>query len=154
MDHSLIKQWQSLTETETDFMVNCSQLCAFLKQQIDQISWCGFYWNKDQMLVVGAYQGPLACTRIAYESGVCGAAFSQQKTQIVDDVHQFDGHIACDTGAASEIVVPIYLKDKVIGVFDIDSYTLKRFDGEFAKNLQALLQVFVENTQFPEFLQP
>ena len=150
MDQNLLKQWQAISENETDWMVNSSQFCALIKQQLEDVSWCVFYWNKDQMLVVGAYQGPLACARIACDAGVCGAAYTQKTTQIVDDVNQFIGHIACDGGTASEIVVPIIVGSQVIGVFDIDSYILKRFDQTFANNLEQMIKIFVENTQFPE----
>ena len=152
MDQNLLKQWQAISDNEPDFMVNCSQLCALLMQQIDEISWCGFYWNREKMLVVGAYQGPLACTRIAYEDGVCGAAFTQRQVQIIDDVSLFEGHIACDSGSASEIAIPIVQHGQVIGVFDIDSYILKRFDHQFSVYLEKLIQHFVENTIIPKFV--
>ncbi len=151
MDSTLIKQWQSISQGESDFMVNCSQLCALLMQNITDLSWCGFYWDRDEMLVVGAYQGPLACTRIEYQDGVCGKAFATVKTQIVADVNQFKGHIACDSNSASEIVVPLLKDGKVIGVFDIDSYILNRFDSEFAVVLEEILTIFMDNTEIPNF---
>ncbi len=151
MVSSLIKQWHSLSEGESDFIVNCSQFSAFLMQQVELISWSGFYWHRQEKLVVGAYQGPIACTKIDLNSGVCGAAYSSAKTQIVADVSQFEGHIACDSKAVSEIVIPILKDDTVIGVFDIDSYTLDRFDLQFANVMEQLLEIFVANTRIPEF---
>ena len=152
MNDLLLRQWQALLEDERDFIVNTSQLCAFIMQNIDEISWVGFYWNRQQQLLVGAYQGSVACTRIGLEQGVCGAAFSSATTQVVADVNQFSGHIACDTNSASEVVVPILLKGKVIGVFDIDSYRLNRFDTELVTTVEALLASFVERTEFPQWL--
>jgi len=149
MQPSIVESWRAIAENETDFIVNCSQLCALIIQQVDDLSWCGFYWHRDEMLVVGSYQGPLACTRIDVDRGVCGAAFSQAQTQVVADVSVIHDHIACDSGSASEIVVPIIKEGVIIGVFDIDSYTLNRFDAEFAMHLERLIESFVASTQFP-----
>ncbi len=146
MKNLLLSQWQALSEAENDFLVNSSQFCAFIMQQVDDISWAGFYWHRQQQLVVGAYQGPVACTRIDLEKGVCGTAFSSAKTQIVADVNQFSGHISCDSNSASELVVPVIHKGKTMGVFDIDSYTLNRFDEELVETIEELVKEFVVGT--------
>ena len=147
----LVAQYQSLfavpeyqSASQTAILANTS---AFLKEMLTDINWVGFYlWQSDrQQLEVGPFQGKIACSTIASGSGVCGTAFHQQKVQIVPDVHQFAGHIACDSATNSEIVIP--LTDETgqkIGVLDIDSPIKNRFQDDDATELVALGQALVK----------
>src|ERR1700752_2506664 len=117
---SLIPQIEALLEGETDLVANMANICAALKEQFGWF-WVGFYLVKDRELVLGPFQGPVACTRIAKGKGVCGAAWEQCKTLIVPDVEAFPGHIACSSLSRSEIVVPIFHSGLVAGVLDVDS---------------------------------
>ena len=112
---------------ESDSIANLANITAALKQTFD-FFWVGFYLVKEDMLVLGPFQGPIACTRIQYWKGVCGTAWQERQTQVVPDVEQFPGHIACSSDSKSEIVVPILKGEKVIAVLDIDSNTLNTFD--------------------------
>ena len=125
---SLIPQLKALTEDEPDFIANCANIAAALRQAFG-FWWVGFYFvkNKDE-LVLGPFQGDIACTRIAYGKGVCGTSWADKATVIVEDVEQFPGHIACSAASKSEIVVPILKRDVVVAVLDIDSDQLKDFD--------------------------
>lgn len=125
---TLIPQIEALIEDEPDFVANCANIAAALRQSFG-FWWVGFYYvkNKEQ-LVLGPFQGDIACTRITYGKGVCGTAWAQGKTIIVDDVEAFPGHIACSAASKSEIVVPIIKRDVVIAVLDIDSDRLTDFD--------------------------
>jgi len=123
----LIKQLEALIEDETDVMANLSNTAALLNQFLDRINWVGFYLLKDGQLVLGPFQGLPACVRIDVGKGVCGTAVKEERTQLVPDVHAFPGHITCDVASRSEIVIPLFKNNKVIGVLDIDSPELKRF---------------------------
>jgi GAF domain-containing protein len=148
----LLRQWLSLAENERDFEANSAQFVALLKARLPDVSWVGFYWLKGRDLVVGAYQGPVACGRFPKDKGVCGCAASTNETQVVADVHEFPGHIACDAKARSELVMPVRSSSgAVLGVLDLDSYTPGRFTREDAKGLEPLLQHYVEATDIPEF---
>src|ERR1700742_1200807 len=124
---SLIPQIAALTEGETDLVANLGNICAALKEQFKWF-WVGFYLVKGGQLVLGPFQGPVACTRIALGKGVCGAAWQQAKTLIVPDVDAFPGHIACSSLSKSEIVVPVFKNGEVIAVLDVDSEELDQFD--------------------------
>ena len=124
---SLIPQIKGLIEGENDLIANFSNVCAALKEQFNWL-WIGFYLVKNNELVVGPFQGPVACSRIKKGKGVCGTAWLQEKTIIVQDVEQFPGHIACSSKSKSEIVVPIIKNNEVIAVLDVDSVELSDFN--------------------------
>lgn len=124
---SLIPQIAALIEGEEDVVANLANITAMLKQQFGWL-WVGFYIVKNDELVLGPFQGPIACTRIRYGKGVCGTAWQQAQTIIVPDVEQFPGHIACSSLSKSEIVVPLIRDGKVLAVLDVDSDTLNSFD--------------------------
>jgi L-methionine (R)-S-oxide reductase len=136
----LIKQLSALAEDETDTIANLSNAAALLNQFLTNINWVGFYLWKENELVLGPFQGLPACIRIGYGKGVCGTAVKERKTQLVEDVNQFPGHIACDSASQSEIVVPIIKNGEVFGVLDIDSPSLNRFD----ETDQVYLEKFVK----------
>lgn len=135
---SILPQIQAIIEDETDMIANLANICAALKQQFDWF-WIGFYLVKDNELVLGPFQGPIACTRIAKGRGVCGTAWQQHQTIIVPDVDQFPGHIACSSASKSEIVLPIMRNGDCVGVLDIDSEELNQFDEIDAEYLQQLM---------------
>lgn len=134
---SLIPQLKALLKGETDLIANLANIAACLKLQFN-FYWVGFYLVKNKELVLGPFQGPVACTRIAYGKGVCGAVWKQGATVIVDDVNAFPGHIACSSFSKSEIVVPLFKDDELIGVLDIDSDTLASFDEIDRKYLEKI----------------
>ena len=133
----LLPQLYSLVSTETDRIANLANIAAALKQTFG-FFWVGFYMINEDELVLGPFQGPIACTRIRYGKGVCGAAWQEARTLIVPDVEEFPGHIACSSDSKSEIVVPIIRQGKVIGVLDIDSNTLNSFDDIDAHYLEEI----------------
>ena len=141
---SLYPQLQALVEGETDDIANMGNIAAALKQQFNWF-WVGFYLVKDDELVLGPFQGPVACTRIKYGRGVCGKSWEQAQTIIVEDVDQFPGHIACSSLSKSEIVVPILQNDIVIGVLDVDSENLSHFDEEDSLWLNKIVQLVFPN---------
>lgn len=127
----VLKQLQALIADEPNFIANLSNASALLNVFLTEVNWVGFYLtdeSKQDMLVLGPFQGLPACVRIPFGRGVCGTAASSIQTQLVADVHAFPGHIACDAASQSEIVVPMVLDGKVIGVLDIDSPIKDRFD--------------------------
>ena len=124
---SLYKQIRSLIEGEQDEIANMANMAALVHETF-HFWWTGFYRVKGQELVLGPFQGPIACTRIAFGRGVCGTAWQEQKTIVVPDVEQFEGHIACSSASKSEIVVPVWRNDKIVAVLDIDSEKLATFD--------------------------
>jgi len=137
---SLIPQIDALVDGEPDLIANLANIAAALKQTFG-FFWAGFYLVKDETLVLGPFQGPIACTRIAYGRGVCGTAWKEKKTIIVPDVELFPGHIACSDESKSEIVVPILSNGEVIGVLDIDSNRLNEFDETDANFLEEITQI-------------
>ena len=130
-----------LMDGETDCTANLANLSALLNQALKEINWVGFYITRGNQLVLGPFQGKAACIRIDKGRGVCGAAFEHGKTQLVKDVHQFAGHIACDSDTNSEIVVPITCNNKVVAVLDIDSPKKNRFDEIDKEHLETLCQM-------------
>jgi GAF domain-containing protein len=135
----VLNQLRALVQGEEDLIANLANSCALLKEAFNWW-WVGFYLVKNQELVLGPFQGPVACTRIAYGRGVCGSAWQQQKTIIVPNVHDFPGHIACSSASLSEIVVPFFgSNQEVIGVLDVDSEHLNYFDEIDAKYLEAIV---------------
>jgi L-methionine (R)-S-oxide reductase len=134
---ALIPQLKSLISTETDQIANYANVSAALKEVFNFL-WVGFYRVSDKVLVLGPFQGPIACTRIAYGKGVCGFAWQEGKTVIVPDVDQFPGHIACSSRSKSEIVVPVVKGAKILAVLDVDSELLNNFDEIDAKYLEII----------------
>lgn len=136
---SLIPQIKALVGDETDLVANLANVAAAIKQTFG-FFWVGFYLVKDDELVLGPFQGPIACTRIALGKGVCGTSWEKGKTIVVDDVDAFPGHIACSSFSKSEIVVPITKNGNVVAVLDIDSDTLSTFDETDAHYLNNLCE--------------
>lgn len=141
---NLALQLRSLVADERDFIANAANLSSLLYHSLADLNWAGLYTYKGGELVLGPFQGKPACVRIALGSGVCGTAAEHRQTILVDNVHDFPGHIACDTASNSEIVVPIIKDDKLIGVLDLDSPSIGRFDDEDAQGLNKLVGIFVE----------
>jgi L-methionine (R)-S-oxide reductase len=137
---SLIPQIEALIYGEPDLVANLANIIAALKEQFKWF-WVGFYLVKGDELVLGPFQGPVACTRIALGKGVCGTAWQQAKTLIVPDVDAFPGHIACSSLSRSEIVVPVFYNGKVVAVLDVDSEELDQFDGADAQYLEQIVKL-------------
>jgi GAF domain-containing protein len=137
---SLIPQIEALLQGEPDLIANLANITAALKEQFKWL-WVGFYLVKDNELVLGPFQGPVACTRIALGKGVCGIAWQQQKTLIVPDVEAFPGHIACSSLSRSEIVVPVFYNEKIVAVLDVDSEDLNQFDEVDATYLEQIVKL-------------
>lgn len=142
---SLIRQAESLLEGENHRIANAANLGALIYETLPQINWAGFYFLEDGELVVGPFQGRPACVRIALDQGVCGAAASTRQIQRVADVDAFEGHVVCDTASRSEIVFPLIRNGEVLGVLDIDSPVLDRFDEEDQRGLAALAELYVRS---------
>lgn len=134
----LTRQAESLTQGVPHFTANLANISALLYTSLSDINWAGFYLSEGDMLVLGPFQGNPACVEIPYGRGVCGTAAATDATQLVEDVHLFAGHIACDSASRSEIVIPLHKDGKVIGVLDIDSPSLGRFTEEDRAGLEML----------------
>jgi L-methionine (R)-S-oxide reductase len=137
-------QLRSLLEGERDFIANAANLSSLLYHSLPDINWAGLYLHKGGELVLGPFQGQPACVRIAIGKGVCGTAAEQRQTILVDNVHDFPGHIACDSASNSEIVVPLISHDELLGVLDLDSPAFARFDDEDARGLNELAEIFIK----------
>ena len=136
---SLIPQIAALVENEPDLVANLANIAAALKEAFG-FFWVGFYLKKENQLVLGPFQGPVACTRIAFDKGVCGAAYTRQETILVPDVEQFPGHIACSSASKSEIVIPVFDKaGNVMMVLDVDSNRLNDFNEIDAEGLERIV---------------
>ncbi|MDB6047609.1 MAG: hypothetical protein JWR17_355 [Pseudomonas sp.] len=142
----LVAQLESLLADERDFIANAAQFSAFLFSQLDDLNWAGFYLARGDELVLGPFQGQIACVRIPFGRGVCGTAAATRLTQRVEDVHDFDGHIACDSASASELVVPLIKDGELIGVLDLDSPRVGRFSEEDRAGVEQLVAVFLKLT--------
>ncbi len=138
--HSLIPQIEALLHGETDLVANMANMVAALKEQFKWF-WVGFYLVKDNELVLGPFQGPVACTRIGLGKGVCGASWQQKQTLVVPDVEAFPGHIACSSLSRSEIVVPLFSDGEVVAVLDVDSELLDQFDDTDKQKLEQLVKL-------------
>ena len=138
----LYSQVEALISDEADVIANMANVSALLFEQLTDVNWVGFYRMIDGELVLGPFQGKVACIRIPLGRGVCGTAVSENKVQRVADVHEFDGHIACDASTNSEIVLPLTLNEKVIAVLDIDSMAFNRFDGDDQVGLEKIISLF------------
>lgn len=134
----LLPQIKALVQDEPDTIANLANICAVLKYNMEGFFWVGFYMIKQGELVLGPYQGPVACTRIQLGNGVCGAAATKGETIIVPDVDKFPGHIACSSLSRSEIVIPIFKGSEVSGVLDVDSDSLNMFDEVDKKYLEEI----------------
>lgn len=141
MYRELVKSADALTSTETDTIANMSNIAALLWEFLPDVNWTGFYRVVDGELVLGPFQGKAACIRIPFGRGVCGTAAQTAETQLVEDVHAFPGHIACDANSASELVVPVMRDAKVIAVIDLDSPSLNRFDNDDVLGIESLVAV-------------
>lgn len=140
-DYSLLlKQAHALIEDETDSIANYANLSSLIMAMIQDLNWVGFYLKQDDELVLGPFQGLPACTRISWGKGVCGTAALLNQTQNIPNVHEFEGHIACDSASNSECVIPLHRHQEVIGVLDVDSPHYDRFDSQ----LQAFLEEIVK----------
>ncbi|AAN67496.1 GAF domain-containing protein [Pseudomonas putida] len=142
----LAAQVQALFADERDFIANAAQFSAFLYNQVDDLNWAGFYLNRNEELVLGPFQGQVACVRIPFSKGVCGAAAATRQTQRVEDVHAFPGHIACDSASNSELVIPLVKDGRLIGVLDLDSPTVGRFSEADQVGLERLAAIFLALT--------
>ncbi|MFN2510220.1 MAG: GAF domain-containing protein [Pyrinomonadaceae bacterium] len=142
----LRSQLRSMLADERDVIANAANMSSLLYHSMSDVNWVGFYFHRNNELVLGPFQGQPACVRIQISKGVCGTAAEQQQTIIVDNVHDFPGHIACDSASNSEIVVPVMKDNHLIGVLDLDSPSVARFDEEDARGLSELVEVFVEST--------
>lgn len=134
----IAQQIEAIVAGETDMIANMANISALLYWQLDRVNWAGFYLHKENQLVLGPFHGQPACIRIPIGKGVCGTAVSENTIMLVEDVHQFSGHIACDAASNSEIVLPIRFGDKIIAVLDLDSPDIARFDTE---DKQGLIQI-------------
>jgi GAF domain-containing protein len=141
----LAEQARGLLHGERDRVANAANFAALVYQALPDLNWAGFYFFDGQELVVGPFQGKPACVRIALGKGVCGTAATARQTQVVRDVHAFPGHIACDADSRSEIVVPLYDGERLIGVWDVDSPKPARFDDEDRAGMERLAGIFVES---------
>ena len=142
--HTLGQMLASITEGVPYTMTNLANASALLNENLSDINWVGFYTIKDGKLVLGPFQGKVACTIIPLGRGVCGTAAATDSTQLVPDVHRFSGHIACDSASNSEIVIPVHRNGEVFGVLDIDSPLLGRFSDEDRKGLESFVKTLEE----------
>lgn len=145
----LLQQVRGLMHGECDRIANAANLSSLVFHSLPDLNWVGFYFYDGKELVVGPFQGHPACVRIAIGRGVCGAAAQSRKTQRVDDVEAFPGHIPCDAASRSELVVPLFLADQLIGVFDIDSPLPARFDDADQQGLEQIAAAFLASLSEP-----
>jgi L-methionine (R)-S-oxide reductase len=141
----LASQLSSLLAGERDLIANAANFSALIYHSLPDLNWAGFYFAKDDELVLGPFQGKPACVRIRVGQGVCGAGAAKCETVIVTDVHEFSGHIACDSASNSEIVIPLMKDSRLIGVLDLDSPQLARFDQEDAAGLEQLVRIMLSS---------
>lgn len=145
-------QLAGLLDGEADGLANAANFSALLYRALPALNWVGFYLRRGQELVLGPFQGKVACVRIALGRGVCGTAAQRRETIVVPDVHQFPGHIACDEASRSEIVVPLLRGEQLLGVLDLDSPQPARFDEDDARGLGALVALLLESSDFSRLL--
>jgi L-methionine (R)-S-oxide reductase len=143
----LLAQAEALLAGERNAIANAANLSALIWLALPDLNWAGFYLHDGRELVLGPFQGKPACVRIALGRGVCGTAAARRETVIVPDVHAFPGHIACDSASNSEIVVPLLHGERVLGVLDLDSPKLNRFDEEDRRGLEALAKLWIEGSE-------
>ena len=153
----LNRDFQALMAGETSFLAVISNTSALLYERLSDVNWAGFYLLEGDTLVLGPFQGKIACVRIPVGRGVCGTAVAENRVQRVEDVYAFDGHIACDAASNAEIVLPLVVNNQVIGVLDIDSTVFSRFGEEDEQGLRELvghLQKVLEATDYQKFFAP
>ena len=138
----------SVFEGERDWLANLAQFSALIYGAVPGLNWAGFYMVRGEELVLGPFQGKVACVRIPFDRGVCGACARTQTVQVVADVHAFPGHIACDSASQSELVLPVRVGGQLCAVFDLDSPFLARFDAQDAQGLEKALAALVEATDW------
>ena len=146
MYRELNAQLKSFLSDKRDFIANSANTSSLIYHSLPDLNWVGFYIHKHGELVIGPFQGKPACVRIAIGTGVCGKAALEQRTVIVENVLEFPGHIACDAASRSEIVVPILHKGSLVGVLDIDSPKIARFDADDKAGLETLVKTFITLT--------
>ncbi len=146
------EQLQALIHDERDFIANAANMAALIYHLLADLNWAGFYIHKEGELVLGPFQGKPACIRIAFGRGVCGTAAADRETVLVDDVHSFAGHIACDAASRSEIVIPLIDRksERLIGVLDLDSPKRARFDADDRAGLEKMVAIFLERTDLED----
>src|ERR1700735_3930448 len=142
----LRQQLEGLVQGERDALPNCANAAALIYHNLPDINWAGFYFLRHGALVLGPFQGKAACVRIGLGQGVCGTAAQRRETLIVPDVHAFPGHIACDAASRSEIVIPLLQNARLLGVLDLDSPQLARFDQEDGTGLNAAVDVLLQSS--------
>jgi len=147
----LLEQTRALLSGERDFIANCANLSSLIFHTLPDLNWAGFYFQRGDELVLGPFQGKPACVRIALGRGVCGTAAAERRTIIVPDVHAFPGHIACDSASNAEIVVPLLAGDRLLGVLDLDSPRLGRFDETDRVGLEAAVKALILASDEPRF---
>jgi GAF domain-containing protein len=143
------RELTGLLHGERDWLANLANTAALLHLRLPDLNWAGFYLWRDGDLVLGPFQGRPACVRIARGRGVCGSAAARRETLVVPDVHQFPGHIACDPASASEIVIPMETGGRQIGVLDLDSPRVGRFDDRDRPGLESVVRILVQSTDWP-----
>lgn len=141
---ALCEQLTALMEGTPEPLPNMANLSALIFQNVDRLNWAGFYINTGAELLLGPFQGKPACIRIPFDRGVCGAAVREDRTQLVPDVHQFPGHIACDGASRSELVVPVRAGGRIVAVLDLDSPEAARFDQDDQAGMEALARILGE----------
>jgi L-methionine (R)-S-oxide reductase len=144
-----VAQVRSVLEGERDWLANLAQFAALAWQSVPGLNWAGFYLARGEELVLGPFQGKIACVRIPFARGVCGACARTREVQLVEDVHAFPGHIACDSASNSELVLPVLVGGRLVGVFDLDSPRRARFDAEDARGFAAAVAVLAAGTDWP-----
>jgi len=148
----MLKQLSALLEGETDWLANLANSASHLFHTLDEVNWAGFYLMKNEELVLGPFMGKPACVRIPIGKGVCGTAVQERRVQRVPDVHQFPGHIACDAASRSEIVIPLIVNGKILGVLDIDSPVKERFDETDQVYLERYCEILINGTDWSPLL--
>ncbi|PKL84128.1 MAG: guanylate cyclase [Ignavibacteriae bacterium HGW-Ignavibacteriae-3] len=148
----ILKQVNAILNPEEPLISNLANVTAVLKESFGKISWVGFYLEKNGKLFLGPFQGKVACTVIENGKGVCGTSLVQRKTLIVEDVDKFPGHIACDSGSRSEIVLPLVKDKKIYGVLDLDSYNLSAFNEVDKNNLELLCDLLTKKLPFEKLV--
>lgn len=144
LNGEIVQQVKGLIHGEPDLIANLANVSALLNEYLTDINWVGFYIMRNGELVLGPFQGKPACIRIPVGRGVCGTAVAEKKTQRIDDVHAFPGHIACDAASNSELVVPVIIDDQVVAVLDIDSPLLNRFSAELQVEMESVVALLTE----------
>jgi L-methionine (R)-S-oxide reductase len=140
------EQLAGLFSSERNGLANAANMCAVLYEVLPRVNWVGFYFLQGGELVLGPFQGKIACVRISMGRGVCGTAAERRETLVVPDVHEFPGHIACDAASRSEIVVPLIQNGRLLGVLDVDSPDVARFDQEDRRGLDAAVELLLQSS--------